>query len=58
MQGVGRNWGFKASRRRSQAADRKCKALGLGRPFDDGLLLKVSNAYEQSTTWHTRRPPI
>jgi len=35
--------------------------LGLqlaGRPFDDGLLLKVAHAYEQSTTWHTRRPPI
>ena len=29
-----------------------------GRPFDDGLLLKVAHAYEGSTTWHTRRPPI
>lgn len=29
-----------------------------GRPFDDGLLLKVAHAYEQSTTWHTRRPPF
>lgn len=29
-----------------------------GRPFDDGLLLKVAHAYEQSTTWHTRRPPV
>jgi aspartyl-tRNA(Asn)/glutamyl-tRNA(Gln) amidotransferase subunit A len=29
-----------------------------GRPFADGLLLKVAHAYEQSTTWHTRRPPI
>jgi aspartyl-tRNA(Asn)/glutamyl-tRNA(Gln) amidotransferase subunit A len=29
-----------------------------GRPFDDGLLLRVAHAYEQSTPWHTRRPPI
>lgn len=29
-----------------------------GKPFDDGLLLKVAHAYEQSTPWHTRRPPI
>jgi aspartyl-tRNA(Asn)/glutamyl-tRNA(Gln) amidotransferase subunit A len=29
-----------------------------GRPFDDGLLLKVAHAYEQATLWHTRRPPI
>ncbi len=29
-----------------------------GKPFDDGLLLKVAHAYEQSTTWHTQRPPI
>jgi aspartyl-tRNA(Asn)/glutamyl-tRNA(Gln) amidotransferase subunit A len=29
-----------------------------GRPFADGLLLKVAHAYEQSTPWHTRRPPI
>jgi aspartyl-tRNA(Asn)/glutamyl-tRNA(Gln) amidotransferase subunit A len=29
-----------------------------GRPFDDGLLLKVAHAYEQTTPWHTRRPPI
>jgi aspartyl-tRNA(Asn)/glutamyl-tRNA(Gln) amidotransferase subunit A len=29
-----------------------------GRPFDDGLLLKVAHAYEQVTPWHTRRPPI
>jgi aspartyl-tRNA(Asn)/glutamyl-tRNA(Gln) amidotransferase subunit A len=35
--------------------------LGLqlaGKPFADDLLLKVAHAYEQSTTWHTRRPPI
>ena len=29
-----------------------------GRPFEDGLLLKVAHAYEQATTWHTRRPPV
>jgi len=29
-----------------------------GRPFEDGLLLKAAYAYEQHTTWHTRRPPI
>jgi aspartyl-tRNA(Asn)/glutamyl-tRNA(Gln) amidotransferase subunit A len=29
-----------------------------GRPFDDGLLLRVAYAYECATPWHTRRPPI
>ena len=29
-----------------------------GRLFDDGLLLRVAHAYEQATSWHTRRPPI
>jgi aspartyl-tRNA(Asn)/glutamyl-tRNA(Gln) amidotransferase subunit A len=29
-----------------------------GRPFADGMLLKVAHAYEQKTPWHTRRPPI
>jgi aspartyl-tRNA(Asn)/glutamyl-tRNA(Gln) amidotransferase subunit A len=29
-----------------------------GRPFEDGLLLKLAHAYEQVTPWHTRRPPI
>jgi aspartyl-tRNA(Asn)/glutamyl-tRNA(Gln) amidotransferase subunit A len=29
-----------------------------GRPFADGLLLKVAHAYEQRTPWHSRRPPI
>jgi aspartyl-tRNA(Asn)/glutamyl-tRNA(Gln) amidotransferase subunit A len=29
-----------------------------GRPFNDGLLLRVAYAYEQATPWHTRRPPI
>lgn len=29
-----------------------------GRPFEDALLLKTAHAYEQHTSWHTRRPPI
>ena len=29
-----------------------------GRPFEDGTVMKVAHAYEQSTPWHTRRPPI
>ena len=29
-----------------------------GRPFDDGLLLRVAYAYERATPWHARRPPI
>jgi aspartyl-tRNA(Asn)/glutamyl-tRNA(Gln) amidotransferase subunit A len=29
-----------------------------GRPFEDGLLLRVAYGHEQATPWHTRRPPI
>ena len=29
-----------------------------GRPFDESTVLKIAHAYEQSTTWHTRKPPI
>ena len=29
-----------------------------GRPFDEGTLLRAAHAYEQSTEWHKRRPPI
>jgi aspartyl-tRNA(Asn)/glutamyl-tRNA(Gln) amidotransferase subunit A len=29
-----------------------------GRPFEDGLLLRVAHVYEQASPWHTRRPPI
>jgi aspartyl-tRNA(Asn)/glutamyl-tRNA(Gln) amidotransferase subunit A len=35
--------------------------LGLqlgGRPFAEETLLRVAHAYEQSTPWHERRPPI
>jgi aspartyl-tRNA(Asn)/glutamyl-tRNA(Gln) amidotransferase subunit A len=43
------------------SVDGKDLPIGLqlaGKPFADGLLLKVAHAYEQSTTWHTRRPPL
>ncbi|MBI1727588.1 MAG: Asp-tRNA(Asn)/Glu-tRNA(Gln) amidotransferase subunit GatA [Candidatus Rokubacteria bacterium] len=29
-----------------------------GRPFEEGAVLRVGHAYEQATTWHTRRPPL
>lgn len=29
-----------------------------GRPFDEETVLRAAHAYEQSTEWHTRRPPI
>ena len=29
-----------------------------GRPFEEATVMKVAYAYEQATTWHTRRPPI
>jgi aspartyl-tRNA(Asn)/glutamyl-tRNA(Gln) amidotransferase subunit A len=28
------------------------------RPFEESLVLRVGHAYEQATTWHTRRPPM
>ena len=30
----------------------------VGRPFAEETVLRVAYAYEQSTDWHTRRPPI
>lgn len=30
----------------------------IGRPFDEGTLLRVAYAYEQATDWHKRRPQI
>ena len=30
----------------------------VGRAFDEARLLRAANAYEQSTTWHTRRPDL
>ena len=29
-----------------------------GRPFQEATVLKLAHAYEQNTTWHTRKPPI
>ena len=29
-----------------------------GRPFDELTVLRAAYAYEQSTDWHTRRPPL
>ena len=29
-----------------------------GRPFGEPTLFRVAHAYEQSTDWHTRRPPV
>ena len=30
----------------------------LGRSFDEQTILRVAHAYEQSTEWHKRRPPV
>ena len=30
----------------------------VGRPMDEGLVLKVAHAFEQHTDWHNRRPPL
>ena len=30
----------------------------LGRPFDEGTILKIAYAYEQATEWHKRKPPL
>jgi aspartyl-tRNA(Asn)/glutamyl-tRNA(Gln) amidotransferase subunit A len=29
-----------------------------GRPFDEDTVLRAAHAYEQSTQWHNRRPPL
>ena len=29
-----------------------------GRPFDEETVFRVAHAYEQATSWHTRRPPV
>ncbi len=29
-----------------------------GRPFDEETVLRAAHAYERSTDWHTRRPPV
>jgi len=30
----------------------------LGKPLDEARILQIAHAYEQSTDWHKRRPPI
>ena len=30
----------------------------VGRPFDEPTVLQLGDAYQQATTWHTRRPPL
>jgi len=30
----------------------------LGKPFDEGSILRVAHAYEQHTNWRKKRPPI
>ena len=30
----------------------------MGRPYDEATLFRAAYAYEQSTDWHTRRPPV
>lgn len=41
--------------------DRQGLPVGLqiiGRPFDEGTVLRVGHAYQTLTDWHKRRPPI
>ena len=30
----------------------------IGRPFDEATVLRVADAYQRATDWHTRRPPV
>ena len=30
----------------------------IGRPFEEGQVLRAGRAYERVTDWHTRRPPL
>ncbi len=30
----------------------------VGRPFDEATVLRVADAYQRATDWHTRRPPF
>ena len=30
----------------------------IGKPFDEATVLRAAHAYEQTTEWHTRRPPL
>ena len=29
----------------------------IGKPFDEGTLLRLARAHERATDWHTRAPP-
>jgi Asp-tRNA(Asn)/Glu-tRNA(Gln) amidotransferase A subunit family amidase len=29
----------------------------VGRPFDEGTVLRVGHAYQEATRWHEMRPP-
>lgn len=59
---------FTAANVTSQPALEICNGFGahglplgmqiLGRPFDDVTVLRVGYAYEQSTDWHRRHPPL
>ena len=30
----------------------------IGKPFSEGVLLRIAFAYEQATDWHSRKPPL
>jgi aspartyl-tRNA(Asn)/glutamyl-tRNA(Gln) amidotransferase subunit A len=30
----------------------------LGKPLDEERILQIAHAYEQSTDWHKKRPPL
>ena len=30
----------------------------VGRPFEEGTVLRAAHAYEQATDWHTRKPSL
>ena len=30
----------------------------IGRAFDEATLFRAAHAYQQVTTWHTRKPPL
>jgi aspartyl-tRNA(Asn)/glutamyl-tRNA(Gln) amidotransferase subunit A len=34
-----------------------CAFQLIGRPFDEGLLLRLGHAYQEATDWHRRLPP-